>query len=165
CLKARRYLFPVSRFFFFSSRRRHTRFSRDWSSDVCSSDLRGRAAAEIGAVAEVRAAAEIAAECGQRIVLRGRVCARSILLKNAAQVVDRLLQFLVACVDGRHDVVSDGCFLRCHKTTIPFETCLRRAAPQASSAKLSDDVLEKLFLRAVGILDANRVAGARAAEF
>src|SRR5690606_9767892 len=25
--------------FFFSSRRRHTRFSRDWSSDVCSSEL------------------------------------------------------------------------------------------------------------------------------
>src|SRR5690606_3372185 len=29
----------LSPFFFFSSRRRHTRFSRDWSSDVCSSDL------------------------------------------------------------------------------------------------------------------------------
>src|SRR5690606_39278024 len=27
------------RSFFFSSRGRHTRFSRDWSSDVCSSDL------------------------------------------------------------------------------------------------------------------------------
>src|SRR5699024_4710576 len=27
------------RFFFFSSRRRHTRSKRDWSSDVCSSDL------------------------------------------------------------------------------------------------------------------------------
>src|SRR2546422_6959962 len=27
--------------FFFSSRRRHTRCSRDWSSDVCSSDLMG----------------------------------------------------------------------------------------------------------------------------
>src|SRR5260370_19753624 len=26
--------------FFFSSRRRHTRFKCDWSSDVCSSDLR-----------------------------------------------------------------------------------------------------------------------------
>src|SRR6266849_9052015 len=26
-------------FFFFSSRRRHTRSTRDWSSDVCSSDL------------------------------------------------------------------------------------------------------------------------------
>src|SRR5262245_64760546 len=28
-------------FFFFSSRRRHTRCLSDWSSDVCSSDLRG----------------------------------------------------------------------------------------------------------------------------
>src|SRR5712664_4727898 len=27
-------------FFFFSSRRRHTRSDRDWSSDVCSSDLK-----------------------------------------------------------------------------------------------------------------------------
>src|SRR5207245_7683781 len=29
-------------FFFFSSRRRHTRCYRDWSSDVCSSDLNER---------------------------------------------------------------------------------------------------------------------------
>src|SRR2546430_7932562 len=29
-------------FFFFSSRRRHTRFDCDWSSDVCSSDLGAR---------------------------------------------------------------------------------------------------------------------------
>src|SRR2546421_6621912 len=29
----------LSVFFFFSSRRRHTRSDRDWSSDVCSSDL------------------------------------------------------------------------------------------------------------------------------
>src|SRR3989442_11816649 len=29
-------------FFFFSSRRRHTRCGRDWSSDVCSSDLEPR---------------------------------------------------------------------------------------------------------------------------
>src|SRR5437660_6943273 len=29
-------------FFFFSSRRRHTRWPRDWSSDVCSSDLHRR---------------------------------------------------------------------------------------------------------------------------
>src|SRR5207237_4898076 len=37
------YFVPVSRFclFFFSSRRRHTRFKCDWSSDVCSSDLPG----------------------------------------------------------------------------------------------------------------------------
>src|SRR2546429_5747471 len=31
---------PTFSTFFFSSRRRHTRCSRDWSSDVCSSDLR-----------------------------------------------------------------------------------------------------------------------------
>src|SRR5437868_8484125 len=30
--------------FFFSSRRRHTRSKRDWSSDVCSSDLSARGA-------------------------------------------------------------------------------------------------------------------------
>src|SRR5438270_3256413 len=54
-------------FFFFSSRRRHTRFDCDWSSDVCSSDLRatappvgggggrdgGRAPAHGGAVARL----------------------------------------------------------------------------------------------------------------
>src|SRR5690606_40747361 len=33
------YFFALFLLFFFSSRRRHTRFSRDWSSDVCSSDL------------------------------------------------------------------------------------------------------------------------------
>src|SRR2546421_6598274 len=32
-------LFCFCFFFFFSSRRRHTRSDRDWSSDVCSSDL------------------------------------------------------------------------------------------------------------------------------
>src|SRR5690606_41119921 len=34
-----RHAASLAKAFFFSSRRRHTRFSRDWSSDVCSSDL------------------------------------------------------------------------------------------------------------------------------
>src|SRR5260370_16967596 len=34
-------LYFIFVFFFFSSRRRHTRFKCDWSSDVCSSDLAG----------------------------------------------------------------------------------------------------------------------------
>src|SRR3989475_9124867 len=40
-LEFRRVLFRSDRksTFFFSSRRRHTRFDRDWSSDVCSADL------------------------------------------------------------------------------------------------------------------------------
>src|SRR5690606_9521927 len=33
------FTYNLFRMFFFSSRRRHTSFSRDWSSDVCSSDL------------------------------------------------------------------------------------------------------------------------------
>src|SRR5712664_3758596 len=37
-------------FFFFSSRRRHTRSDRDWSSDVCSSDLRSVVASRAGLV-------------------------------------------------------------------------------------------------------------------
>src|SRR5690606_18326444 len=45
--------------FFFSSRRRHTRFSRDWSSDVCSSDLQTRGGAP--------------ASRGGRLLLRGAV--------------------------------------------------------------------------------------------
>src|ERR1035437_10722608 len=34
------YIFLIF-FFFFSSRRRHTRYWREWSSDMCSSDLHG----------------------------------------------------------------------------------------------------------------------------
>src|SRR5690625_7118386 len=37
-------------YFFFSSRRRHTRWPRDWSSDVCSSDLFGDITAVSGPV-------------------------------------------------------------------------------------------------------------------
>src|SRR5690606_39579186 len=46
-------------FFFFSSRRRHTRFSRDWSSDVCSSDL------------EVAQAVRLCAQHGAPVVPQG----------------------------------------------------------------------------------------------
>src|SRR5688572_31867149 len=38
-------------FFFFSSRRRHTRFDCDWSSDVCSSDLGARLVAMLALAA------------------------------------------------------------------------------------------------------------------
>src|ERR1022692_2439663 len=50
-------------FFFFSSRRRHTRLQGDWSSDVCSSDLAfplrgpGPAAQYLATITEDRAAA------------------------------------------------------------------------------------------------------------
>src|SRR2546421_10566356 len=43
-------------FFFFSSRRRHTRSDRDWSSDVCSSDLVAQVYSSIGYSGPNRAA-------------------------------------------------------------------------------------------------------------
>src|SRR5438874_3287177 len=39
--------------FFFSSRRRHTRSLRDWSSDVCSSDLERPVAGDLGMTGEI----------------------------------------------------------------------------------------------------------------
>src|SRR5438067_6015477 len=49
--------------FFFSSRRRHTRSKRDWSSDVCSSDLSAKAfLADHGYETEVAGTAEQALE-------------------------------------------------------------------------------------------------------
>src|SRR5436853_2249160 len=47
-------------FFFFSSRRRHTRCLSDWSSDVCSSDLHGR-------FADTRQAARLVAQAAQAV--------------------------------------------------------------------------------------------------
>src|SRR5208282_6408194 len=49
--------------FFFSSRRRHTRCYRDWSSDVCSSDLT-RNAAHFGLAAEDSLGADLARDAG-----------------------------------------------------------------------------------------------------
>src|SRR2546422_8350222 len=60
-------------FFFFSSRRRHTRCSRDWSSDVCSSDLNDAGVANrVGA--ELRALVRPAED---RVVTVGAEGARS----------------------------------------------------------------------------------------
>src|SRR5690606_39281661 len=67
--------------FFFSSRRRHTRFSRDWSSDVCSSDLichsKTRNLAE-----HVRRADIVVAAVGVAELVRGE------WLKPGATVID-----------------------------------------------------------------------------
>src|SRR5205809_1121107 len=61
--------------FFFSSRRRHTRCSRDWSSDVCSSDLVGQKIErqdEIGDGAEQRGL-----DVPRRLLVEGAVIRRS----------------------------------------------------------------------------------------
>src|SRR5437660_7802348 len=54
----------LSFFFFFSSRRRHTRWPRDWSSDVCSSDL---SLADGGATPRRRPVDRAVAEFGHQV--------------------------------------------------------------------------------------------------
>src|SRR5687768_18075481 len=64
----------VSRFghcpsgFFFSSRRRHTRCSRDWSSDVCSSDL-ADILNDVSALTHDPEAMAVAGETGLPVIL------------------------------------------------------------------------------------------------
>src|SRR5690606_39654353 len=55
--------------FFFSSRRRHTRFSRDWSSDVCSSDLTCH-----GISLRLKQASSVGGTMGSRLDLGQREC-------------------------------------------------------------------------------------------
>src|SRR2546427_8476901 len=88
--------------FFFSSRRRHTRFDCDWSSDVCSSDLRAACRAGLASVPRVRTAvferssrAMIAPSRRTLLVLTGAVLGRSeehtSELQSQSNLVCRLL--------------------------------------------------------------------------
>src|SRR5690242_21381579 len=63
-------------FFFFSSRRRHTRLPCDWSSDVCSSDLGERAGGSVSGAGRVAA---IVLAAGQGTRLGGRAKAALVL--------------------------------------------------------------------------------------
>src|SRR2546429_689767 len=88
--------------FFFSSRRRHTRCSRDWSSDVCSSDL----------LAGTGRGAGNGCGCGARRLARwlaswlAYLRRFALLQLNVVQVADRLV------VDTRHHVFEqDKTFL------------------------------------------------------
>src|SRR3712207_7457252 len=67
--------------FFFSSRRRHTRYWRDWSSDVCSSDLTYLAEVTAAVTDQLKAAGIQAVVTGrpkhyysiyQKMIVRGR---------------------------------------------------------------------------------------------
>src|SRR6266480_8005423 len=58
-------------FFFFSSRRRHTRLTCDWSSDVCSSDLPTCSFRRVGALD--RRAGELFVDSELRLLQRRRI--------------------------------------------------------------------------------------------
>src|SRR2546430_5207450 len=67
-------------FFFFSSRRRHTRFDCDWSSDVCSSDLFRREAFERAGLFDEELVRNQDDEFNFRLIRRG---GRVLLMPNA----------------------------------------------------------------------------------
>src|SRR5205807_3541999 len=77
-----------SPFFFFSSRRRHTRLQGDWSSDVCSSDLDfHRAGVQL-------AFEELQAKLGTGVVIpfTARACFRDGLIQDAGNLRGRWRQ-------------------------------------------------------------------------
>src|SRR5438067_3598941 len=66
-------------FFFFSSRRRHTRSKRDWSSDVCSSDL---AASVVKSNSSATCSGGQASTSGSAQLVGLTVAGQSILVSN-----------------------------------------------------------------------------------
>src|SRR6266496_4502756 len=85
-------------FFFFSSRRRHTRSLRDWSSDVCSSDL------ELELSVPTAAAASLAAVSATAVARLALVFDRADV-EGRVDVPDRLLRLRHRAVLS--DVQSD----------------------------------------------------------
>src|SRR3989449_8569755 len=78
--------------FFFSSRRRHTRCSRDWSSDVCSSDLRFLATVVRQEIApHVGLAQHVTADESVRVRAPGVLDRKSTELQSQSNLVCRLL--------------------------------------------------------------------------
>src|SRR5690349_23545268 len=90
------YLVCRASYFFFSSRRRHTRSLRDWSSDVCSSDL-----------CRLREATAVRQSDAMEVVLanpRG-FCAG---VERAIEIVERALELHGAPIYVRHEIVHNN---------------------------------------------------------
>src|SRR5204862_5098586 len=88
---------PRARSFFFSSRSRHTRSLRDWSSDVCSSDLPTRVRIEVldrtGQVLDAHARrVELAARPDRKSVVEGKSGELGGGRRRAKAVGERLCQ-------------------------------------------------------------------------
>src|SRR5687768_9456803 len=112
-------------FFFFSSRRRHTRCSRDWSSDVCSSDLQLQPADRVKIITfddEIRDLNEFTSN---RETLRTAInTARS---GNGSKVYDAFESALntIRRIQGRKEIVVFSDAVDWHSDTATFDGTLR----------------------------------------
>src|SRR3989475_267705 len=98
-------------FFFFSSRRRHTRFDCDWSSDVCSSDLPGACHYYIHAVEAV--APEKAVPCAER--LAALMPGAGHVVHMPAHIYIRVGRYADAIAANEHAVHADEVFIEGQK--------------------------------------------------
>src|SRR5256886_10146593 len=80
--------------FFFSSRRRHTRFDCDWSSDVCSSDLRALPDAELDGFVDVLA--RRIASFDRRPIAAAKNLINQVSLPSADRLLDAFNSFQTA---------------------------------------------------------------------
>src|SRR2546429_2053001 len=110
-------------FFFFSSRSRHTSCSRDWSSDVCSSDLERR---KVGGRFDPQSGHAIFA-WRKRQSGAGPGCLGARLLSEIPKLKRRLHQGLV---ERRELGQSRGTF--CSGKVTAFETVSKRKGPRLS---------------------------------
>src|SRR5207253_10587561 len=119
-------------FFFFSSRRRHTRWPRDWSSDVCSSDLAPGARVDRLAAGELR---------NRRVERRAR---HAHTARHRAALADRILGALRTAQAAAGAAREVAAALQ----------QLREALPRHADVDVRGE-------RAVGDLDAADLLGAR----
>src|SRR5690554_8055261 len=103
--KVLRKLDGVSSPFFFSSRRRHTRCGRDWSSDVCSSDLQlfDLGVPLLGKLDLLLFLFEDEVATGRHVVILGNLT----LLKLGRQPVHYLVELGILIDSARNDQRSE----------------------------------------------------------
>src|SRR5260370_1728012 len=120
--------------FFFSSRRRHTRFKCDWSSDVCSSDLKVRVSTS-ELTQTVRAVSLFARDSAN--VIRVKAQAGSLILSATTNEVGDSRAEMAADVDGsdiqiafnaRYVLAALG-LIGAHELDLPFPRPLTPRLP------------------------------------
>src|SRR5699024_2284330 len=128
-------------FFFFSSRRRHTRSKRDWSSDVCSSDLPSFIAG-VPTIVKPATSTGYVTEAAVRMMLES-----GILPEGSLQLISGSTQDLFDHLDYRDHVAFTGSLntantLRAHESVQNGGVRFTAEADSLNAAILGPDAVE-----------------------